>query len=386
VFQFARPEVGHMDPHFRRYTPVIDGAPPNLAGTSAPPLHPATSSQPRVAISCTPPYLAYTTPLTGLLGSKGRRASCTTATCGNDEATCCSSCTPTPSPSHGAARPSHSRMDFNNSSSAAPNSRLQARKMTCMSDRKVVGRGMAVVRCRSCTVEVPPSLMKLHRQFYHAREGRVVETITLEEEEASGLVDMVVDNSDRDEVIEIEDDDEVIELEDDDSNEVENITKDVKEGAEVAEDEMSEEDDDESSVRPSMASWTTRLPTPAGSKAKRFRCLKQGCGYSAAQKYQLADHGRAQHGHPKLVCEEPDCDEEFGSSSGLRRHKKAVHQGLRLKCGKPGCNYTAAQKRDLANHGRAKHGDPKLACRVAGCAREFVYDFFLSNHKKKHVV
>ena len=109
-------------------------------------------------------------------------------------------------------------------------------------------------------MEVPPSLMELHRKFYHAMEDRVVDIITLEEEDSISPEDKVVENSDRDEVIEIRDDsgDEVIEVEDDDSNtvDVEVITKDGEEGAKVAEDEISEENDDsESSLATLLATF-----------------------------------------------------------------------------------------------------------------------------------
>jgi len=136
---------------------------------------------------------------------------------------------------------------------------------------------------------------------------------------------------------------------------------------------------------PAEAARTTRLPTTAGSKAKRYKCHEQGCGYLSPRERDLANHGRAQHGHTKLVCEEPDCDREFGSSYGLNQHNRAVHQGLLFKCGKPGCDYTAVRKRDLANHGRARHGHAKLACTVPGCTKEFALTLSLGRHKKKHV-
>jgi len=166
--------------------------------------------------------------------------------------------------------------------------------------------------------------------------------------------------------------------------------------------------------RSSGAARAARLPKPAGAKARGFKCQEPGCGYAVARDRCLLDHGRAKHGHPKLVCPEQGCKKAFVRYNSLSLHKKTVHEGLLLKCGKLGCDYTAIKEQQLADHGRAKHDHPKLVCpepdcdlkftsysglmvhkktvhqglliKCDKCNKVFAYSFQLNLHKTKHVV
>ena len=96
-----------------------------------------------------------------------------------------------------------------------------------------------------------------------------------------------------------------------------------------------------------------------------------GCARRFEQKSALEDHGRSQHGHPKLKCSVPECGSQFNSSSNLKYHSR-YHLPNYFICKESNCEYSYQVKWNLEEHMRIVHLNQRLFCTFEGSAESFL--------------
>ena len=111
-------------------------------------------------------------------------------------------------------------------------------------------------------------------------------------------------------------------------------------------------------------------------------CKIPGCDRRFEQKSALEDHGRSQHGHPKLKCSVPECGSKFNSSSKLKYHSR-YHLPNYFICKESNCESSYEVKWNLEEHVRIVHLNQRLFCTFEGCAESFLSKFALWKHKVK---
>lgn len=125
----------------------------------------------------------------------------------------------------------------------------------------------------------------------------------------------------------------------------------------------------------------------AGDDEKRHPCTVKDCNLRFSRLGFLHDHMRAEHGSPKLQCNEPGCSRRYNKSRNLRDHKMYVHKGIGPhKCKVDGCVKKYVRERDLKDHKRASHGRAKLKCPEPGCQEEFAWTASFYRHRKEHLM
>ena len=112
----------------------------------------------------------------------------------------------------------------------------------------------------------------------------------------------------------------------------------------------------------------------------KIRCDVEGCGKKFFTGQLLQAHHMSRHGQAKLKCPEEGCLREFTQKPNLRTHIKVVHKMEQFGC--DNCSSKFNTKRQLQDHGREEHGHPKLACRVESCAQLFDKASYFYHHMK----
>ena len=146
-------------------------------------------------------------------------------------------------------------------------------------------------------------------------------------------------------------------------------------------------------------------------KSKKFKCLRNNCGFKCRLRIQLKKH-RLSHKYDKrfkcnecqkefhrfnhlkshqlihsnerqFVCVWSECGKRFKRKSALNRHKRVVH----LKEKKFECDYENCEKKficnnDLIQHKRIHSGEKPFICVHQNCGKRFTLKSGLIQHKR----
>merc|ERR1719397_1965326 len=126
------------------------------------------------------------------------------------------------------------------------------------------------------------------------------------------------------------------------------------------------------------------LTSDKGPVKNKYHCDEPSCEREFCSKSGLDNHRRSVHGADKLKCHDSNCPASFANSSSYYRHMWVKHDiGKGSKCDQ--CGKKEPSVAYLRNHQRAAHGAPKLLCKEPGCSKAFTYDLKMYEHvKKKH--